>query len=334
MRAERNPTRAVTARDDVLPPPLPLVRFTCKLRAADAVRGVAALGDRFHSRLGNHLRRLVCSSRDAECADCLALEPCPYAALFHGRVHPGAHPLLRGQRLPAPWVFALPHGQRELKRDQLVDLEMVGVGRAWRMLPYLLLALERMPDGKRRRGRPFWPLVPQRLLQRMPGTRARVVWRAGARTLGKVQPPQVWTGNDHSAFQGRLAVEFVSPLALKRDGEVLRHAPRLGELVRAAARRILALAAGWSDVAVPADLRGLFTRADRARVAAADTRPAKWLRDSRRQGRGVPMQGVVGTVRYTGVDAAVLPWLELGAVLHLGKGTAFGLGRIVCQEWG
>lgn len=314
------------------PPPLPVARFVCELAADEALGGVAALGDRLHARLGPNLRRLVCSTGADDCAGCIAFDPCPYAALFASRPAGRTHRLLRGQQAPQPWVFSMPYGNGGIARGEVVELGLTAIGQAWRMLPYLLLALQRMPDRPERRGRPYWPLVPRRLRQLGRNGRARTIWQAGGKSIGDVRPPEPPRRGRRPGRVGDVGVRFETPVALKVRGQVLRRAPKLGELVRAAVRRVIGMGASWSDVELPADLRGLFALADQAEVGTAAVRPVRWVRDSRRQRGGVPMEGIIGRVCYTGVQPEVLPWLELGSLLHIGKGTAFGLGRIELER--
>jgi CRISPR/Cas system endoribonuclease Cas6 (RAMP superfamily) len=64
------------------------------------------------------------------------------------------------------------------------------------------------------------------------------------------------------------------------------------------------------------------------RVVEDQTRFQRASRYSSRQGRRVPLEGVVGRIVYQG-DALdeLVPLLALGEALHVGKGTALGMGR-------
>jgi CRISPR/Cas system endoribonuclease Cas6 (RAMP superfamily) len=60
-----------------------------------------------------------------------------------------------------------------------------------------------------------------------------------------------------------------------------------------------------------------------------------WERYSARQDTRMKMGGFVGKVNYRGDVGEFLPLLRLGEILHLGKGTGFGLGRyeIAPRSW-
>ena len=57
-----------------------------------------------------------------------------------------------------------------------------------------------------------------------------------------------------------------------------------------------------------------------------------WERYSTRQGVRMKMGGLVGEIRYSGNLGPFLPFLKAGEVLHVGKGTSFGLGRYSVVE--
>jgi len=52
-----------------------------------------------------------------------------------------------------------------------------------------------------------------------------------------------------------------------------------------------------------------------------------WERYSSRQETRMRLGGLVGEVEFEGELAEFLPYLFLGELIHLGKGTSFGLGR-------
>ncbi|MBI3892771.1 MAG: CRISPR system precrRNA processing endoribonuclease RAMP protein Cas6 [Candidatus Wallbacteria bacterium] len=65
-----------------------------------------------------------------------------------------------------------------------------------------------------------------------------------------------------------------------------------------------------------------------------------WDRVSNRQGRHVPMGGVIGDALYRGAPAECLPWLMAGQWTLAGKATVFGMGRYLADlepaphDWG
>ncbi|CBS87289.1 CRISPR system precrRNA processing endoribonuclease RAMP protein Cas6 [Azospirillum lipoferum] len=119
-----------------------------------------------------------------------------------------------------------------------------------------------------------------------------------------------------------VALEFVTPVC-PRGGADLRHG--LAGFAGALLNRVFGLAR-WLDTDVDCDRRALLAAADAVRVDAAGLWPMAWRRGSAKQDRWLPMEGEAGTVFLEGPLGPLLPLLALGAVVHAGARTTFGLG--------
>ncbi|RKY70285.1 MAG: hypothetical protein DRQ24_09550, partial [Candidatus Latescibacterota bacterium] len=62
-------------------------------------------------------------------------------------------------------------------------------------------------------------------------------------------------------------------------------------------------------------------------VKASDLRWFDWTRYSSRQNRRMKLGGVLGEICFEGEWQSFLPFILLGEVVHVGKGTSFGLGQ-------
>jgi hypothetical protein len=68
-------------------------------------------------------------------------------------------------------------------------------------------------------------------------------------------------------------------------------------------------------------------RAQAVATRSADPRWVDWERYSARQDTRMTLGGFLGTATFEGDLAPFAPFLRVGEVVHVGKGTAFGLGR-------
>lgn len=57
-----------------------------------------------------------------------------------------------------------------------------------------------------------------------------------------------------------------------------------------------------------------------------------WERYSNRQGGRMKLGGICGKITYKGKIKSFLPYLRAGEILHVGKGTSFGLGKFIIVE--
>ena len=129
--------------------------------------------------------------------------------------------------------------------------------------------------------------------------------------------------------QLKLEVHFVSPMALKFDGDLVRAVPSLSMLVQALARRLVQV--------VPQRAGGLFQEGERGAwldLAAQCPTVAHHMgglvtsRWSSSQRRAMPLEGVMGTAVYGGPAHCLAPLLTLAQWLQLGKKTTFGQGVV------
>jgi CRISPR/Cas system endoribonuclease Cas6 (RAMP superfamily) len=68
--------------------------------------------------------------------------------------------------------------------------------------------------------------------------------------------------------------------------------------------------------------------AEQVAITAQSLHWEDWERYSTRQEDRMKLDGMVGSIRYTGPLDPFLPYLRLGEYIHVGKNTAFGLGQM------
>jgi hypothetical protein len=112
----------------------------------------------------------------------------------------------------------------------------------------------------------------------------------------------------------RLRIKLQTPLRLVANGyELTRFEP--SRFIRTVLRRLSSLAAYYGVAGDPETFMRLASLADKLRMTGAGPLPAP-------SGR----RGVLGSYTLQGPCDEFGPVLELGGLLHVGKGAAFGLG--------
>ena len=76
------------------------------------------------------------------------------------------------------------------------------------------------------------------------------------------------------------------------------------------------------------DYRGLVKRAEAVPIASTNLSWYDWERYSFRKDEKMLMGGMIGSIVYDRVPGEYFPLLEFCEQVHLGKQTAFGLGKI------
>lgn len=293
-------------------------RFRLELTAIDRLRLPPYKGSTFRGAFGHTFKRLVCVKRDLDCATCLICDRCVYYYVFEtpfsgegdGRGYAFA---------PHPFVVEPPEETREIyEPGDALRVGLVLVGRALDYLPYFIYAFEEM--GRRGVGVGRGQAALQRVM-----AGGRCIYQTDTGQLDPDYP--VCAGPpDGEAVGTRLRLRLHTPIRLKDAGH---YTSRLdfALLVRALLRRASDLARFHCGAELDLDYRSWIERAAGVSAVATTLRWHDWERYSQRQEQRMKLGGLVGEVEFTGEWAPFLPLLRLGAALHVGKGTGFGLGR-------
>lgn len=299
-------------------------RFT--LVAREPVALPEYCGSTLRGAFGNAFRASACVFPGKACSACLLRETCAYSWVFETPMPAGVDlPGVGGSNLPHPFILCPPwDGPAEIGPGKPFSFQVVLVGKGIGYLPYFILAVEKM--GSRGLGvgrgrfqlRAVWDVLPEG---------SRIVWRRGALARDATDAPLMWNPDEgrHRA-PDELVAQFVTPVRLTAQGGLDTDLD-FQAFLRSLLRRIKLLAAFHCANGARWDYRPVLEEAADVRTVERDCRPRGWLRWSQRQGRKLLLDGVTGYLRLSGVPDTLLPFLEIGQVIHVGKATAFGFGR-------
>jgi len=301
----------------------PLARYSLEWQVTAPVRLPDYAGSMLRGAFGHALRSLACMTRAKTCDGCELIANCPYPALFAPPA-PAAHALQKFSQVPVPYVIEPPEwGARLLAVGETFSFNQVLIGSALRELPLVVLA------WRRALGRGIGPGDGRAEL-------LRVVHCAEAGET-EIHRPDTGALLDHErkvslrstacADGHRATLRFHTPLRLQQNGRALPPEKLDARtLLMALARRASLLAEFHCGAPLIEDFPALT-------AACAGLREAKrlswrdWTRYSSRQQQKMALGGAVGDWTLEGELAPFLPLLRLGEWLHVGKETAFGLGR-------
>ena len=309
------------------PTHLPIGRYAVTLEALDPVELSHFSAATLRGAFGWSFKRMVCYQPQVErCDGCLLRAQCPYPPVFEPR--PAAGTIFHaGSDAPSPYVLRPPTDERRLfQAGERFRFEVVLMGDAIGLLPYFAVALQQLEESGvgRRRGR-----------VRVTRIEALTPKEADGETVFDEREPDViyphrglpavdWLSGE--APPDEVTIEFLTLMRLKSQGKVQK-TPEFHVLYRALLRRVSALCSTHTDTPWETDFRALAEASHTVETAAVNLRGARRRRHSTRQGRTVEMWGSLGNVVYRGDLAQFWPLLELGQLLHVGKGCTFGLGR-------
>ncbi|MEW6519080.1 MAG: CRISPR system precrRNA processing endoribonuclease RAMP protein Cas6 [Thermodesulfobacteriota bacterium] len=301
--------------------------FHCRFTTPAALP--AFKGSMLRGAFGHALKKVVCALRRKSCVDCLLGQTCVYSLLFETPAAPSdkdpGNPKNTSLR-PHPYVLQPPvDNGRAYGKGDAFTFGLILFGAANDFLPHIVYAVEQMGEtglgreGENGRGRFALAAVEADGITLYDGEQKILHQGHPLRNL-ELHPPPADPVNT-------IIVKLITPLRLKHDNRFQQTLP-FHLLIRTALRRIASLEDAFSQGEPPLDYRGLVRRAEQVVTRESDCRWVDIERYSNRQKTGMLIGGLQGGLIYEGELAEFLPLLRYCEVTHLGKQTAFGLGRV------
>lgn len=299
-------------------------------------------GSSFRGVFGYALKKVVCALKREDCAGCLLRSRCIYAFVFETRSHIAAQtaPAILSPdngRSRKPRIVAPPHpyviepaddNRTRYNPGDTFDFSLLLFGPANDYLPYFIYAFDQIGQlgiGKRIDGK----RATFALMHVISGE--NIVYSSGNGRIiegdfTEILPTDGPRDSGAESAAG-LEIRLVTPLRVKFENHLEASLP-FHILIRAALRRISSLSAAYGGGEPAFDYPGLVARARNVETAPSSLHWFDWKRYSNRQDQAMLMGGMIGKVRYEGQFAEFIPLLEFCEKAHLGKQTAFGLGKI------
>ena len=288
-------------------------------------------GNVFYSRFGYILRDIACIG-DTEACDAACQFPgqCVYSRCFETPV-PDDSLILRDQMFaPHPFVLEPPRtGKLTYAPGDTLVCNLILIGEAINLLPWMVFAFNEV--GRRgiglrgERGRCLLDKV-----ESLPAGgkgEGESVYTAESEMLtgkGLILGPDDVMGAAPDVAR-RIELEFLTPVSIKVRGRWTSDL-RFEHLMRDLLRRIRLLSSCYCGEDLDVDVADLLEAAD----AVTHESHLRWFRSdlwSHGKEHSMPVGGFVGKIRFTGYLTPFLPYIFLGAYLHIGYHTAFGYGQ-------
>lgn len=224
---------------------------------------------------------------------------------------PADHPWAkRFHNVPSPYILSVPSRAREWQAGQQLSVYLTLIGEAVHGFPELLRSLERL--GGRGIGRDSLPLCLKDLDPYRPCTGLDSV-----QTYLQEPPEQLW-----------VHLRFLTPFHLKNLDLDAPAFPDLTAVIRSTAERSALLAHFYCAAPLTLDYEPWLAMAREANLHGLRLNWTNlYSRYSSRSEQLMDVAGWLGHLAYTEVNPALHPLLHVGAQLHIGKATVWGMGR-------
>ena len=243
---------------------------------------------------------------------CIDSYSCPYHTAFGQELSADPELVRRHQKPPHPFAWQLPAPGPDARGTATV-CTLVLVGRAVTHLEDHLQALDHLFHAL--------PFNGYELVQVAIAGLAGEEERLPTLTRGALPAlPQVTWGDllrEAGEPPAAVTIQTLTPLRLLTAGRPSQtFDPSL--FLRQVIRRCSALAECYWELGLEADFKALAELSRQVRIIDQNMR---W------QGGATPLAGLSGSVRLTGELGDFWPWLQLGQLVNVGKGAAFGAGQ-------
>lgn len=284
-------------------------------------------GSTLRGGFGNAFKSIVCVSKGKECSDCILKDRCVYTYIFETPPPADTEVMRLYEKAPHPFILEPPMETRQQygPGDEL-SFHVILIGRAINYLPYFIYTFDVLGQKGIGRGRGKFTLksvaADEKGIEKIIYESVRnTVQSFPTNTLSFEQ------SSDDSTSQQTVTLEFLTPTRIVYKGKLLDNL-QFHILIRGLLRRISLLGYFHCGSAPDSiDFRKLIEQAREVKVKHSRLSWYDWQRYSARQDTMMKLGGFVDSITFEGKLSEFMPCLLAGEILHVGKGTGFGLGK-------
>ena len=318
--------------------------LTFSLEAKDVIVLPSYKGSTFRGGFGNAFRKIVCALKKSDCADCILKEKCVYSYVFETPPPSDTKIMRKYKAAPHPFIIEPPtEKKRGYKPGDKITFGLTLIGKAVDYLPYFIYAFDELGKIGIGKGRGKYELktvkcennhvIPAKAgIQTIYESETKTLkpFEASALNLeSETLSPQATRpgGNPESHDTTQITLNFLTPTRILYDNHLTLDL-EFHILVRNLLRRLSLLyyfhcggdTSTW-------DFKEIIKKAEEIKTVKKDLRWYDWERYSARQDARMKMGGFMGEITFEGDIDPFMHLIKAGEILHVGKGTSFGLGK-------
>ena len=344
----------------------PFKRFEFQISPKEPLILPSYKGSTLRGGFGNAFKKVVCALKKSDCAECILKEKCVYSYIFE--TPPPSDTKIMRKYTSAPHPFIIeppPEKKRGYTPKDEIKFGLTLIGRAVDYLPYFIYTFDELGKMGIGKGRGKYELMAVRTNPTLKkGGRgdfqkndSEIIYSSNTKTLKSFTLsylPIAFTKDTPSvpvipacqesflktdSGQARmtagnpqlLMLNFLTPTRIIYNSHLTLDL-EFHMLIRQLLRRISLLSYFHCSIDTSAwDFKGIIEKSKELIVKQRNLRWYDWERYSARQDTRMKMGGFVGEITFEGNIEPFMPIIKAGEVLHVGKGTSFGLGKYEIQ---
>lgn len=283
-------------------------------------------GSTFRGAFGNTFRRLVCALKREDCKNCILKQSCIYSYIFETSPAEGQElsKIKKYQSIPRPFIIEPPLNNGKIyKNGSQLDFSVIVIGKAIQYVPYFIYTFHQCGDTGIGKGRGKFKLVSV-------FTDGKQIYTRDKSEV-KIVPPKIIQIPEDVDFENseeeELTLEFLTPARIKHKRDLVVELD-FSILIKALLIRLNFLNFYHvEEREATFDYKKYIAKAKEIVIKENNTYWWDWERYSSRQKGKMKLGGICGKITYKGNIKPFMPYIKAGELLHVGKGTSFGLGK-------
>jgi CRISPR-associated endoribonuclease Cas6 len=309
-------------------------QFDFRLTAKEPLILPTYKGSTLRGGFGYAFKRVVCAIKDKECRDCLLKEKCVYSYVFETPPPSDTKIMRKYKAVPHPFVIEPPPEKRRgYKPGDEINFGLTLIGRAINYLPYFIYTFDELGKIGIGKGKARYELktVSSQELAVSNLEKEKLIYSSDTKTLKQFNTSTIFLGfqdfDSKTLNSQLLTLNFVTPTRILYGGHLTLDL-EFHILIRNLLRRLSLLSYFHCNIDPSEwDFKGMIEKAKDIRVKEKNLHWYDWQRYSGRQETRIKMGGFVGGITFEGNIEPFMPLIRAGEILHVGKGTGFGLGK-------
>lgn len=324
---------------------IPFKSFAFHISPTEPIILPSYKGSTLRGGFGNAFRKIVCAVRKQDCGNCLLSEKCIYSYIFETPPPKNTKIMRKYKSAPHPFIIEPPPEKKQgYTPGSEIIFGLTLIGKAIDYLPYFIYTFDELGKMGIGKGRGKYELKTVRsqetqVRSQKSGVRSekQTIYTSDSKTLRHFTPSVLnlesgildseSNAGEASPRSYGLTLNFMTPARIVYNGRLTLDL-EFHMLVRNLLRRLSLLfyfhcegdPSGW-------DFNGIIEKAKEVKVKKRELKWYDWQRYSARQGTKMKMGGFVGGITFEGNLEPFMPLIKAGEVVHVGKGTGFGLGK-------
>lgn len=290
-------------------------------------------GSTFRGAFGSTFKKIVCVQTNRKCEMCLLQSNCAYYYVFE-TPNPNTLPELESPKAPHPFVLEPPLDNNErFDIGDKLNFQLILVGRGINYLPYFIYTFDELGRrggiGKKRR----FGMGKFKLNQVFDGFNEQNSIYDGQTKMMKndfkiITANELLNVDENKA--DRIKIEIITPVRIKHNGKYLLKDRRdnltIQTFIENLYRRIYYLVHFHEESTLE---KFTLPEVNSLHIHESHLEWREWERYSFSQKSKIKLGGFVGKIIIKGNLTPWLPLIRTGEILHVGKATAFGLGKYI-----